>query len=206
MGKNKQVTCEICFKLMRSDKLKDHMKVHQKYSPTNKTPQSVEDICSDMVLEIADKVVSSTKESSGVKRKYEEVTSEAQATIDEEALEQSALKIQREFEEKTALGKALESNFSSVSTSTSCKPIYINEEAVFKAMDMYAEEYNRKLQLGEIVYKHAQNRGIPEESLQKEYKKVKDLYVKSMQNIASYNAVSTRKRKMRENKNKKSLL
>ena len=66
---------------MRSDKLKDHMKVHQKYSPTNKTPQSVEDICSDMVLEIADKVVSSTKESSGVKRKYEEVTTEAQATI-----------------------------------------------------------------------------------------------------------------------------
>ena len=144
------------------------MKVHQKYSPTNKTPQSVEDICSDMVLEIADKVVSSTKESSGVKRKYEEDTSDAQATIDEEALEQSALKIQREFEEKTALGKALESNFSSVYTSTSCKPIYINEEAVSKAMDMYAEEYNRKLQLGEIVYKHSQNRGIPEESLQKE--------------------------------------
>ena len=192
---------------MRSDKLKDHMKVHQKYSPTNKTPQSVEDICSDMVLEIADKVVSSTKESSGVKRKYEEVTSEAQATIDEEALEQSALKIQREFEEKTALGKALESNFSSVSTSTSCKPIYINEEAVFKAMDMYAEEYNRKLQLGEIVYKHAQNRGIPEESLPKEYKKAKDLYVKSMQNIASYKADSKKnQRKMRENKNKKSLL
>ena len=116
MGKHKQAACQICFNFMRSDHLKDHMKVHQKYSPTNKTPQSVEDICSDMVLEIADKVVSSTKESSGVKRKYEEVTTEAQATIDDEALEQSALKIQREFEEKTALGKALESNFSSVST------------------------------------------------------------------------------------------
>ena len=61
---------------------------------------------------------------------------------------------------------------------------------MFKAMDMYAEEYNRKLQLGEIVYKHAQNRGIPEESLPKEYKKAKDLYVKSMQNIASYKADS----------------
>ena len=62
---------------------------------------------------------------------------------------------------------SLESNFSSVSTTRSCKPI--NEEAVFKTMNMDAEEYERKLQLGEIVYKHAKDHGIPEESLSKEY-------------------------------------
>ena len=63
---------------------------------------------------------------------------------------------------------SLESNFSSVSTTRSCKPISINEEAVFKTMDRHAEEYERKMQLGEIVYKHAKDRGIAEESLPKE--------------------------------------
>jgi hypothetical protein len=63
---------------------------------------------------------------------------------------------------------SLESNFSSVSTTKSCIPISINEEAVFKTMEMHAEEYERKLQLGEIVYKHAKDHGIPEESLPKE--------------------------------------
>ena len=44
---------------------------------------------------------------------------------------------------------SLESNFSSVSTTRSCKPI--NEEAVIKTMNMDAEEYERKLQLQKIV-------------------------------------------------------
>ena len=51
---------------------------------------------------------------------------------------------------------SLESSFSSVSTTRSCKPI--NEEAVIKTKNMDAEEYERKLQLGGIVYKHAKYR------------------------------------------------
>jgi hypothetical protein len=82
-----------------------HMKVHVKYS--NESPQSTQDICRDLPRKIVNEVVTSTEESSGMKRKYEEVTGEAQATIDKEALEQSALKIQREYEDKIALGKAL---------------------------------------------------------------------------------------------------
>ena len=70
---------------------------------------------------------------------------------------------------------SLESSFSSVSTTRS---VSINEEAVLKTMNMHAEEYQRKLELGEIVYKHAKEYGIPEESLPKEYKDAKDLYVK----------------------------
>ena len=87
------------------------------------------------------------------------------------------------FEEDSFHGSAfsasttsLESSFSSVSTHRSIK---INEEAVSKTLDMHAEVYERKLQLGEIVYKHAKDRGIPEESLSKEYKEAKDLYVKN---------------------------
>ena len=75
---------------------------------------------------------------------------------------------------------SLESSFSSVSTTRS---VSINEEAVFKTIEMHAEDYERKLQLGEIVYKHVKDRGIPEESLPKEYKEAKDLYVKNKQNI-----------------------
>ena len=81
---------------------------------------------------------------------------------------------------------SLESDFSSVST---YKSISINEEAVFKTMDMHAEDYERKLQLGEIVYKHAKDRGIPEESLPREYKEAKDLYVKNKQNIDVDNVI-----------------
>ena len=53
-------------------------------------------------------------------------------------------------------------------------------------MDMHAEEYDRKLQLGELIYKH---HGIPEESLPKEYKEAKDLYVKNKQNIDINNVI-----------------
>ena len=93
------------------------------------------------------------------------------------------------FHAFSASTTSLESNFSSVSTSRSCKPININEEAVLKIMDMHAEEYERKLQLGEIVYKHAKDRGIPEESLPKEYKEAKDLYVKNKQHIDIKNVI-----------------
>ena len=72
MGKHKKVACQICFKFMRSNNVKGHMKVHQKYSPTNETPQSANDICRDLVLEIVEKVVAPVEETSGIKRKHEE--------------------------------------------------------------------------------------------------------------------------------------
>ena len=81
---------------------------------------------------------------------------------------------------------SLESNFSSVSTTRS---VSINEEAVLKTMNMHAEEYERKLQLGGIVYKHAKDYGIPEESLPNEYKEAKDLYVKNKQDIDVENVI-----------------
>ena len=87
MGKNKQVACQICFKFMRSDNVKGHMKIHQKYSSTIKTPQSARDMCRDLVLDIVDKVVAPVEETSGIKRKHEEVECEVRTTIDEKSLE-----------------------------------------------------------------------------------------------------------------------
>ena len=97
------------------------------------------------------------------------------------------------FDEESFHGSAfnasttsLESSFSSVSTTRS---VSLNEEAVLKTMNMHAEEYARKLELGEIVYKHAKEHGIPEESLPREYKEAKDLYVKNKQNIDVENVI-----------------
>jgi len=97
------------------------------------------------------------------------------------------------FEEGSFHGSAfgasttsLESSFSVVSTTRS---VSISEEVVLKTMNIHAEEYERKLQLGEIVYKHAKECGIPEESLPKEYKEAKDLYVKNKQNIDVENVI-----------------
>ena len=97
------------------------------------------------------------------------------------------------FEEESFHGSAfsasttsLESGFSSVSTTRS---VSVSEEVVLKTMNMHAEEYERKLHLGEIVYKHAKEYGIPEESLSKEYKEAKDLYVKNKQNIDVENVI-----------------
>ena len=100
------------------------------------------------------------------------------------------------FEDESFQGSAfsssttsLGSNFSSVSTTRSCKPFVINEEIVFKTIEMHAEDYQRKLQLGEIVYKYAKDCEIPEESLSREYKEAKDLYVKNKQNIDIDNVI-----------------
>ena len=93
MGKHKQVSCQICFKPMRSDNLNSHKKIHVEYSIESSL--STEDICRDLVLEIVDKIVTTKEESSGIKRKHEEVEYEAQTTFDGEALEKSALKINK---------------------------------------------------------------------------------------------------------------
>jgi hypothetical protein len=132
MGKHKQVVCEKCCRVMRSDNLERHMKQHEN------------------------------------------------GKFEAESLSGSSF---------SASTTSLESNFSSVSTTRSCKPILINEEALLKTMDMDAKEYEGKLKLGERVYNHVKDRGITEESLRKEYREAKDLYVKNKQNIDIKNVI-----------------
>ena len=132
MARNKKVGCVKCYRLMRRDNLKRHMKQHE------------------------------------------------DGKFETDSFHGSAF---------SASTTSLESSFSSVSTSRSCKAISINEEAVLKTLDMHAEIYERKLQLGEIIYKHVKDRGIPEESLPREYMEAKDLYVKNKQNIDIDNVI-----------------
>ena len=88
--------CNVCYREMRSDNVKRHMKQHTKKNESNP------------VTNIS--VTNNYNTISGVstERKDEEnENKDAQTTIDEKALEIAALKINKEYEEKVELGKAL---------------------------------------------------------------------------------------------------
>ena len=54
MGKHKQVECKICVKTMRSDTIKGHMKVHEKYEVKIQTN---EEMCRELVMDLVDNVI-----------------------------------------------------------------------------------------------------------------------------------------------------
>ena len=56
MGKNKQVSCKICFKTVRIDNLKRHMKVHITYTSPEVQVENSEEICKDIVNDIVNKM------------------------------------------------------------------------------------------------------------------------------------------------------
>ena len=91
MTGNKKVRCNVCYREMRSDNVKRHMKQHTKKNESNP------------VTNIS--VTNNYNTISGVstERKDEEnENKDAQTTIDEKALEIAALKINKEYEEKVA--------------------------------------------------------------------------------------------------------
>ena len=94
MTGNKKVSCKVCYRQMRSDVLARHMKQHSKRNESNPVTN-----------------ISVTKNytttSSVLADREDEVECEPQTTIDEKALERTALKINKEYEEKVELGKAL---------------------------------------------------------------------------------------------------
>ena len=85
MGKNKQVSCKICFRVMRSDVVKRHMKVHEK---TNKQ------ICGELLDEIIDKrKYDEDDKQSAAKRKCNEIDDddELEKILEEITVEYNAL-------------------------------------------------------------------------------------------------------------------
>ena len=124
MGKHKQATCKVCFRPMRSDNVKQHMKVHLQYQTKIHTKSNVE-LCRELVLEIAGKVVNSQPTEgvnlvrTGTKRKFnEEINQQVVAeflnkdlsiipSFDLETLEKAALEKHEEYQQKIALGAAL---------------------------------------------------------------------------------------------------
>ena len=111
MGRNKQISCEICSKVMRSDHLKSHMKKH-----TDLSSQDPEQICKsileDDINDIDNKDETSTYRkkpklndlhSDGLDDSQEPLT----VGVDKMELKNNIVNDDHEYEQKFELGKAI---------------------------------------------------------------------------------------------------
>ena len=135
MGRNKQVVCQKCCRVMRSDHLNKHMKVHEKYNENSLDSKSI-------------------------------------------------------YSSRTSLDN--ESEFGSSATDWEApvqKETPLEREAIIKTIKLDAAEYRNKLKLGKIIYEKIEEHEIPEESLRREYKEAKELYIKHKKNIDLDNVI-----------------
>ena len=65
----------------------------------------------------------------------------------------------------------------------------LEREAIIKTIKLDAAEYKNKLKLGKIIYEEIEEHEIPEESLRREYKEAKELYIKHKKNIDLDNVI-----------------
>ena len=135
MGRNKQVVCQKCCRVMRSDHLNKHMKVHEKYNENSLDSKSI-------------------------------------------------------YSSRTSLDN--ESEFGSSATDWEApvqKETPLEREAIIKTIRIDAADYKNKLKLGKIIYEEIEEHEIPEESLRREYKEAKELYIKHKKNIDLDNVI-----------------
>ena len=114
MGRHQLVACQICFKQIRSDTLKRHRKVHDKYE-CNSTYQTNEEICKDLVMGLVDNVLekmgtqtvdNENKDQNnkryGLKRVFDDSNKQL---IDVQALRKSIIKDEQQYILKVELGR-----------------------------------------------------------------------------------------------------
>ena len=133
MARNKQVVCKKCCRVMRSDHINRHMKLHEK--------------------------------------------------LREDSLDSI-------YSSRTSLDN--ESEFSSSATDWEVpvqKETPLEREAIIKTLKIDDAEYKNKLKLGKIIYEEIEQHEISEESLRREYKEAKELYIKHKKNIDLDNVI-----------------
>ena len=114
MGRHQLVACQICFKQIRSDTLKRHMKIHEKYE-SNSTYQTNEEICNDLVTGFVENILekngtqtvaNENKDSSNKRRELKRVfDDDSYNSIDVPALRKSILKDEQQYILKVELGR-----------------------------------------------------------------------------------------------------
>ena len=135
MGKHKQVVCQKCCRVMRSDHLNRHMKVHKK-------------LCEDSLYS---KSIYSSRSSLDNESEFSSSEPDWEAPVQKET------------------------------------PLEM--EAIIKTIKLDAAVYKNKLKLGKIIYEKIEEHEIPEESLRREYKEAKELYIKHKKNIDLDNVI-----------------
>ena len=132
MTRNRKVSCNVCYKEMRSDHLIRHMKHH------SAALQSTEQICKDIVLELVDKVVD-MQSAHTTTRKFEDNDSD-------EDLEKEMDRNNIEYKRKITLDKGLRGGLSMI----------VNQYAKTNNLEM-KEYYDPKLKTSYIFFTDANN-------------------------------------------------
>ena len=110
MGKNKEVSCNVCFKPMRSDVMKRHMKIHIIHTLENNVL-----MCRELSDEVLNEVLE-PEDHPTTKRKFDvgQYTQDDQPSIkrkcgenmiDDEVLEKMLIEQTAEYDRKVALGE-----------------------------------------------------------------------------------------------------
>ena len=106
MGRNKQISCKICSKVMRSDNLKNHIKSKHGDLSSEEPEQICKSILEDVINDLPNKK-SSKEETSMYKRKdpHSNGLDESPADeIDDEELDQMIVNDDYEYTKKRKLG------------------------------------------------------------------------------------------------------
>ena len=148
MGRNKQVLCKICFKPVRSDHLKRHMKVLVIYTYPEDQNENIEEICQDIVVENVDEVF--TQEESAIEINY------------------------GEHDSKGTRKRKLTDDGNSTTTTIKCNAI--NNDALRKTMEEETAEYDRKINLGKRVKESLGEGKTKQAVLSKDLKEALDIY------------------------------
>ena len=138
MGKNKEVSCNVCFKSMRSDHVIRHMKIHIIHTLENNVK-----MCHELLDEMLNEVLE--PEEFTTKRKFdgEQYTQDDQPSI------------------KRKCGDNM---------------IDDDDEVLEKMLEEQTVEYDRKVDLGEKVYKILCEGDVKQRALSKDMQEALELY------------------------------
>ena len=144
-GKHKEVSCKICYKTMRSDAVKRHMKVHEKANKQicGEVLDMQEESTTEIKHDDANKVVE-LEDHPTTKRKFDgDVTEDDQPSIKRK-----------------------------------CGENMIDVDELRKTLIERTDEYNRKVALGEQVYKILGEGEVKQGALPKDMQEALELYEK----------------------------
>ena len=166
MGRNKQVTCKICFKSLRSDNVSRHMKVHIVYTTVNQIENS-EEICKDIVMEILDKMF--VPEDSTSKRKHDE--EHDQPTLKrkhcDDDTENCTTTKRNDAQDQPVIKRKYE----------------IDYEDLEKIMKEETDEFDRKIALGEAIEKILHEGEVKQAALSKDKQESLQLYRRNVEQV-----------------------
>ena len=129
MGRNKQVVCEKCYRLMRTDHLARHMRKHEKYGEAGSLYGSVASIASSTTS------LNERYESESELSSVSGTSVYKPSTSDKEVLIKTLLKADTEYKEKMELGKTIYEQV---------KEYNINEESIPKKHNEPLELYMKQ--------------------------------------------------------------